>query len=103
VGAGDRTGLRVNVGGMGAAWRLGESSTGRRSRATWSKKAGPAMPPSSILVTDARVALAKAVAYRFHDHQDASSTSTSTVISAAGTLSWRDARCARGMTASNRS
>ena len=48
--------------GMGAAWRLGESSTGRRKRATWSKNAGPAMPPSSILVTDAWLAFAKAEA-----------------------------------------
>jgi hypothetical protein len=53
-------GRRVNVGGIGAAWRLGESSTGCGKRATWSKNAGPAMPPSSILVNDAWLACAKA-------------------------------------------
>jgi hypothetical protein len=60
TGTGDRTGRRVNVGGIGAAWRFGESSTGRPKRATWSKNAGPAMPPSTILVTDAWLASAKA-------------------------------------------
>src|ERR1700722_661565 len=60
MGTGDRTGRRVNVGGIGATCRLGDSSTGRRKRPTWSKNAGPAMPPSSILVTDAWVAFARA-------------------------------------------
>jgi hypothetical protein len=59
-GTGDRTGRRVSVGGIGAVWRLGDSSTGRRKRVTWSKNAGPAMPPSLMLVTDARLASAKA-------------------------------------------
>jgi muconolactone D-isomerase len=39
------------VGGIGATCRFGESSNGRRNRDTWSKNAGPATPPSSILVT----------------------------------------------------
>jgi hypothetical protein len=48
------------VGGIGAVWRLGESSTGFRKRVTWSKNAGPTMPPSLMLVTDAWLASAKA-------------------------------------------
>jgi len=87
MGTGGRTGRRVKVGGIGSAWRLGDSSTGRPRRATWSKNAGPAIPPSLILVTDAWFAAAKAEAYRFHELHDTSSTSMSTVISAAGTLS----------------
>ena len=62
MGIGDRTGRRVNVGGVGAEWRFGDSSTGRRNRATWSKNAGPAIPPSSMLVTAAWFALANAEA-----------------------------------------
>ena len=52
----------VNFGGMGAEWRFGDSSTGRFKRATWSKKAGPVMPPSSMSVTDAWFASANAEA-----------------------------------------
>ena len=33
----------------------------------WSKNAGPTIPPSLILVTDAWFAAANAEAYRFHD------------------------------------
>ena len=59
-GMGDRTGREhVNVGGIGAEWRFGDSSTGRQASATWSKNARPAMPPSSILVTEAWLAAAK--------------------------------------------
>ncbi len=61
-GTGDRTGRRVKVGGIGSAWRFGDSSTGRPKRATWSKNAGPVIPPSLILDTDAWFAAAKAEA-----------------------------------------
>jgi hypothetical protein len=50
------------LGGIGAEWRFGDSSTGLRNRATWSKKAAPVMPPSSMLVIDTWLAFANAVA-----------------------------------------
>ena len=38
-GTGGLTGRRVKVGGIGAWWRFGVSSTGRRRLVTWSKNA----------------------------------------------------------------
>src|SRR5438132_8930220 len=49
------TGRRTRSGGSGAVWPLGEFTMGRRLRRTWSKKAGPVMPPSQIRTARAPV------------------------------------------------
>src|SRR5437660_1154053 len=47
---------------------------------TWSKKGGPVIPPSSIHRICALVSRASCSANRFHDAQDAASSSTNTVM-----------------------
>ena len=46
---------------------LGELTNGRRSRRTWSKNAGPVMPPSSMGMRVAPVSARNSSAYVFHD------------------------------------
>ena len=79
------TGRRTRSGGSGAVWPLGALTMGRRLRRTWSKKAGPVMPPSQIRTARAPVSRASRAAYRFHDAHEVVSSSRRTAVSWAWT------------------
>ena len=76
---------RTRWGGSGAVWPLGALTMGRRLRRTWSKKAGPVMPPSQIRTARAPVSRASRAAYRFHDAHEVVSSSRRTAVSWAWT------------------
>src|SRR6202007_2120101 len=84
-GAGATMGRWTRSGGIGVVCPLGELTNGRRRRRTWSKNAGPGMPPSSMAIRVAPVSARNSSAYLFHDSQLVWSASTSTAVSRART------------------
>ena len=84
-GAGATIGRWTRSGGIGVVCPLGELTNGRRSRRTWSKNAGPVIPPSSLGMRVAHCVGQELRCVYVPRQPAGSSASTSTAVSRART------------------